>query len=204
MEALGGLGPDTLEGTKRRIIRIASDLFSERSYLGVSMSDIAERLGITKPALYYHYSSKMEIYTEVLDDVLAELRGRVSEAASAETPEERLHQLVKNYLDFGIRERNLINVLVVRLAPDDADLRMRIASFRQELADQVEPIIGETVAGWCLPETIDSSCVAGMLMALMDGLLIEYSFLGKPIDSERVADQILVVLGLRDGSSATF
>ena len=203
METLGILGPDTLEGTKRRIIRIASDLFSERSYLGVSMSDIAERLGITKPALYYHFSSKMEIYAEVLDGVLADLRAAVADAAGAETPSRRLHQLVKNYLDFGIRERNLINALVVRLVPDDADLRARIGAFRQELADHVQPIIEETVAGWCLPKATDSSSVAEMLVAMMDGLLVEHSFLDKPIDSEGVADQILSVLGLADEPPAS-
>jgi AcrR family transcriptional regulator len=203
MEALGRLGSDTLEGTKRRIIRIASDLFSERSYLGVSMSDIAERLGITKPALYYHFSSKMELYAEVLDDVVVQLRAVISEAGSAEVPEKRLHQLVKSYLDFGIRERNLINALIVRLVPDDAELRTRIVSFRQELADLVEPTIGETVAGGHLPKEVDSSCVTEMLMALMDGLLVEYSFLDKPIDSERVADQMLAVLRLGDGHPAS-
>ncbi len=198
MEALGRLVPDTLEGTKKRIIRITSDLFSERSYLGVSMSDIAERVGITKPALYYHFSSKMELYAEVLGTVFAGLRAVVDEATSAENPGRRLHQLVESYLDFGMRERNLINALIVRLVPDDPELRMRIVSFRQELVDQVEPIVGEIVVGWYLPNEIDSPCVAEMLMALMDGLLIEYSFLDKPIDSERVADQILAVLGLRD------
>jgi AcrR family transcriptional regulator len=162
------------------------------------MSDIAERLGITKPALYYHFSSKMELYAEVLDAVLAGLRAVIAEAASAENPGRRLHQLVKDYLDFGKREKNLINALVVRLAPDDANLRTRIVSFRQELADQTEPIIRETVTGWRLPKEADASCLTEMLMALMDGLLIEYSFLDKPIDSERVADQILAVLGLRD------
>lgn len=198
MEALGRRVPDTPEATKERIIRITSDLFSERSYLGVSMSDIAERVGITKPALYYHFSSKMELYAEVLDTVFAGLRAVIAEATNAEKPGRRLHQLVKDYLDFGMREKNLVNALVVRLVPNDPELRLRIVSFRQELADQVEPIVGEIVVGGHLPNEIDSSSVAEMLMALMDGLLIEYSFLDKPIDSERVADQILVVLGLRD------
>jgi AcrR family transcriptional regulator len=203
MEALGRLGPDTLEGTKRRIVKIAGDLFSERSYLGVSMSDIAKCLHITKPALYYHFASKMELYAEVLDDVVAQLRAVIAEAGHTEVPEKRLHQLVKSYLDFGVREKNLINALIGRLVPDDAELRTRIASFRQELADQVEPTIRETVAKWRLPKEIDGSCVTEMLMALMDGLLIEYSFLDKQIDSERVADQILAVLRLGDGHPAS-
>ena len=42
--------------TKERIIEEALRLFSEKGYAGTSMSDIAERLKITKAALYKHYA----------------------------------------------------------------------------------------------------------------------------------------------------
>lgn len=47
--------------TKAKIPEVALKLFSQNGYLGTSMSDIAEQLGITKPALYKHYTSKHEI-----------------------------------------------------------------------------------------------------------------------------------------------
>jgi len=202
MEALGKLGPDVLEGTRKRIIKLASELFSERSYLGVSMSDIARRLGVSKPALYHHCTSKMEIYAAVLDEVVAGLRACLAVAASADTPGRRLHQLVKGYLDFGMQEKNLINVLVVRLPADDLELRQRIILFRRELAEQVRPIIEDILADGRLPGTVDAGCVTEMLLGMMDGLLIDYSFFGKAVEPEKVADQILTVLGLQASPSA--
>ena len=53
--------------TKERIIEEALRLFSEKGYAGTSMSDIAERLKITKAALYKHYSGKREIFQKILD-----------------------------------------------------------------------------------------------------------------------------------------
>ena len=47
--------------TKTKIPEVALKLFSQNGYLGTSMSDIAAQLGITKPALYKHYTSKHEI-----------------------------------------------------------------------------------------------------------------------------------------------
>ena len=47
--------------TKERILNTALALFSQRGYLGTSMSDIANELGMTKGALYKHYTSKQEI-----------------------------------------------------------------------------------------------------------------------------------------------
>jgi len=52
--------------TKERIIEEALRLFSEKGYAGTSMSDIAERLKITKAALYKHYAGKREIFQKIL------------------------------------------------------------------------------------------------------------------------------------------
>jgi AcrR family transcriptional regulator len=200
MGAVNRFSPDMVEGTKRRIIQMAGRLFSERSYLGVSMNDIAERLGITKPALYYHFPSKMDLYSQVLDEGFAGLREVIIEASREEDPERTLHQLVKNYLDFGMRERNLLNVLVVTLSPDETDLRARVVRFRQELADRIEPVVRDTIQNSTsrMSARADARCLAEMLVALMDGLLVEYVFLNRSFASGEVADQILAVLGLRD------
>lgn len=53
------------EDTKKRILETALELFAQRGYLGTSMSDIAQRLGITKAALYKHYTGKQEILDQI-------------------------------------------------------------------------------------------------------------------------------------------
>ena len=53
--------------TKERILETALDLFAQSGYLGTSMSDIAKELGITKGALYKHYTSKQEILTSIVE-----------------------------------------------------------------------------------------------------------------------------------------
>ena len=65
--------------TKERILNTALALFSQRGYLGTSMSDIANELGMTKGALYKHYTSKQEI----LDRVTARMRELDRERAQA-------------------------------------------------------------------------------------------------------------------------
>ena len=53
--------------TKERILEAALELFAEKGYLGTSMSDIANRLGITKGALYKHYTGKQEILDSIVE-----------------------------------------------------------------------------------------------------------------------------------------
>lgn len=52
--------------TKDRIIEAALDLFSESGYEKISVQQIAEAVGIKAPSLYKHYSSKQEIFDEVI------------------------------------------------------------------------------------------------------------------------------------------
>lgn len=53
--------------TKERILETALELFAQSGYLGTSMSDIAGELGITKGALYKHYTSKQEILDSIVE-----------------------------------------------------------------------------------------------------------------------------------------
>src|SRR4249919_3108886 len=60
-------------GTRERIQSIALELFAEQGYEKTSLREIAERLGVTKAALYYHFRSKEDIVHSFTDDYFAEL-----------------------------------------------------------------------------------------------------------------------------------
>ncbi len=53
--------------TKAKIFMTAARLFAERGYNGVSMREISEKTGLSKPAIYYHFGSKEGIYTALVD-----------------------------------------------------------------------------------------------------------------------------------------
>ena len=56
-----GHGDQDSASTRERILDVALDLFTDQGFDGTSMREIAERLGISKPAIYYHFASKEEI-----------------------------------------------------------------------------------------------------------------------------------------------
>jgi len=70
--------------TRERILDIALRLFADKGYDATSMREIAEHLGITKAALYYHFDSKADIVRAMLADT----EKRVAELAAwaAEQP----------------------------------------------------------------------------------------------------------------------
>ena len=60
-------------GTRGRIQDVALELFTEQGYEGTSLREIAERLGVTKAALYYHFKTKEDIVASLVADRVAEL-----------------------------------------------------------------------------------------------------------------------------------
>jgi TetR/AcrR family transcriptional repressor of nem operon len=65
--------------TAERILDIAEELIREKGYNGFSFQDIAERIGIKKGSLYYHFAAKGDLGNAVLD----RYRRQMSEAAIA-------------------------------------------------------------------------------------------------------------------------
>jgi AcrR family transcriptional regulator len=66
-----GSRTETASNTRERILDAALDLFISQGFDGTSLREIAERLGVTKAALYYHFTSK--------DDILMALHMRLHE-----------------------------------------------------------------------------------------------------------------------------
>src|SRR5215831_7881617 len=62
------LGARSRTDTRARIQQVAVELFTEHGYEGTSLREIAERLDVTKAALYYHFKSKEDIIESLVQD----------------------------------------------------------------------------------------------------------------------------------------
>ncbi|PKQ26267.1 MAG: hypothetical protein CVT64_04000 [Actinobacteria bacterium HGW-Actinobacteria-4] len=84
--------------TRERILVTAAQLFGEKGFAETSIRDVAEALGVTKAALYYHFTSKDEIYREIVSLPIAQLRALAMQPHDLTTREGRailVHQLLE-------------------------------------------------------------------------------------------------------------
>jgi AcrR family transcriptional regulator len=76
---------------KEEILDVATRLFAEGGYEGTSMNDVAERVGMRKASLFYHFATKDALYEAVLDRLVASLQVALEAIyASSGTFEDRL------------------------------------------------------------------------------------------------------------------
>ena len=97
--------------TRERILTVAQELFIEQGYDKTSLRDIAERLSITKAALYYYFRRKEDILVELhlrmqslASDVLDELEAAPDGPARAAI----WPRLAEGIIDFMIENRDLM------------------------------------------------------------------------------------------------
>jgi AcrR family transcriptional regulator len=196
MEIIAKKADDGIQDTKNHIINTARKFFSEYSYLGVSMNDIAKKLNITKAALYYHFTGKTDIYERVLNNVFNDLSLTITQASKENTINKKLHKLIKNYLDFGLKEKNLIKTSLLRLSTIDFQITKHIIQSKKQIDNLIKPIIEEALANKKISKKINSKLLTSLLISMMDGVLLESSLLDKKIDSAKIADQIITILFL--------
>ncbi|MFJ4689496.1 TetR/AcrR family transcriptional regulator [Streptomyces sp. NPDC088789] len=80
----GGVRARQRELTRQTLLGQARRLFAEHGYAAVGLAQIVEAAGVTKGALYHHFSGKPEVFRAVLEEVQQEVGLRVARAADAE------------------------------------------------------------------------------------------------------------------------
>jgi AcrR family transcriptional regulator len=88
--------------TKSRVFTAAADLFSEKGYYNVSVREICDAAGVTKPVLYYYFKDKEDLLESLLNEI-DEIRNKLfEEHLSLENSlEENLDGLYKVYIRFA-------------------------------------------------------------------------------------------------------
>jgi AcrR family transcriptional regulator len=99
--------PRSRTDTRARIQQIAVELFTEHGYEGTSLREIAERLGVTKAALYYHFKSKEDIILSLVEDYQAQMDALIAWAGSHPANAGTRREILSRYMHI-VAERSQV------------------------------------------------------------------------------------------------
>src|SRR6266480_529925 len=76
---------------RRQLLAAAQEVFVANGYHAAAMDEIAERAGVSKPVLYQHFPSKLDLYLALLDNACDQVVDAVRDAlASTSVNKERV------------------------------------------------------------------------------------------------------------------
>jgi AcrR family transcriptional regulator len=125
--------------TRRRILDVALELFVEQGYDRTSLREIAERLGFSKAALYYHYKAKDDILRALADALMADLEEVLDRVEREPAGPERARHALTEMVDLMLRQRQTAQ-LIISQAPAIQRLKeTRDHQFQARLQALVAP-----------------------------------------------------------------
>ena len=141
------IGGEDSDDVRSHIQRVAIDLFIEEGYDKTSLREIAEKLGVTKAALYYHFPTKDDIVQSLIDDRMAAVERLLQWAAAQPRNEEMRLEFVRRYAtlhDLAMHE-NVIrfferNQTLIKTLPAGHGMRAQMSRVFEFLVDPDEPL----------------------------------------------------------------
>lgn len=204
---LVGIRDEVAALKRERTIAVAAELFYERGYENTSLDAIAERMSVTKPFIYAHFTSKAELLAEIcsrgIASALAALDGVLTSLPGS--PSGRLAEVGRRFVTAVLQSQRHIAIFAreeKNLAPEDFH---RISEMRREFDRKLVQLLDEGVAAgdFQIPDT--------RMAALAIGGMVSWAYVWYRPDgrltldqvSRELTDLILGMVGAQGSTKAT-
>ena len=141
---------------RRQMVEAASKIFAEHAFEEISMRQIAEAAGVSKPLLYHYFPSKIELFKAAVADRAAELQSMI-EPSGEGTPFEQLTTSLDAYLGW-IEQNSQAWTKLMQSAAMLPEAGEFVEAFRTQTLEQllsrltgrrkVRPVLRNALKGW--------------------------------------------------------
>jgi len=138
--------PARLPRDQRRIqlLDAASQVFASKGYHAAAMDDIADAAGVSKPVLYQHFPSKLDLYLALLDQSCDRLVEVLEEAlASTDDNADRVIATVAAFYEFISSESGDFRFVFESDLTADGAVQQRLSRVNAEISDAIAGVIAD-------------------------------------------------------------
>ena len=182
------------------ILAVAVAAFNEHGYDATSIGMLAERLGLSKSAIYHHFGSKDEMLDRALDSALGGLEAVVDAPrpvdAGAADAVARLEHVLRGAVHVLVEQLPAVTLLLrVR---GNTDVERRALTRRRAFDRRITALVAEAQAEGALRSDIDAAVVARLTFGMINSI-VEWYRPGGREGADRLADDVVAIAldGLR-------
>ena len=188
--------------TQDKILNAATELFISKGYEGATVSDIADRAGVSRTTVFWHFSDKASLFRESFSRMLEPFRESFMPARGDVGPAKLLEEQIASSQRFTEEHGDEIFAFM-RWIVESPQLRQIVVETLLDLNQRFTGALTETVSE-LLPEDRDPKLVAHALMLAFDATLLINAFDKRPGGQElRMASvNALVALINRDAGNS--
>ncbi|HEY7053672.1 MAG TPA: TetR/AcrR family transcriptional regulator [Mycobacterium sp.] len=165
--------------TRQRLLDATATLISRHGFAGTSLQMIADELGFTKAAIYYHFPAREQLLIALMEPILHQIRRVVETAESQRTPRTQMDAMVAGFAEVVAKNRSLAAVVVF-----DPSVH-RVLQEQSEWGDLIVRQLG-------LLMQLESDATAGVIRAtaLLTGLAGAATGAPPDIDEQSLIEEL--------------
>jgi AcrR family transcriptional regulator len=164
--------PGYREEVRKKVVEAAYDLFVSKGYHSTTMEEIADRLGVTKPALYQYFPSKEDLYAAVAEHGREKLAA-ILDRSYRNNDIKRGSTLLFDSLALYLPQFNGIYSELMLLAIHNAKIKKILSRDRAEDLHVIESFIATKQKEGLVSNTLNARTLAVACDALINGLLMD-------------------------------
>lgn len=128
---------------KEQIVAVALDIASEEGARGLTMKNIAGRVGISEPALYRHYRNRQDLLLSLIESCARNLTARINEASSGiDDPVLKLNHILQAHLAYIANHRGIPRIIFSdAVHQNDPVLRQAVLRLINHYLDLIRGIL---------------------------------------------------------------
>jgi len=164
--------------TRSKLLESALDVFSEKSFSDVTLSEIAERVGMTKGALYWHFKNKSDLLSKLIGEIFLDSEMEFAEKFGEPKTLAELRDYYKKKLVLPSRNDKFmkINAIMLRRFEWPEDVRSNVFSLLKDQITREKKMINDILLRsrqeGIIRQDIEADEVSSAITSVFYGLFI--------------------------------
>lgn len=158
--------------TRQRILDAAAEVFSVRGFPDTTLDQIAQKVGMTRGAVYWHFKDKHDLLRSVLAEQAHPLEMGVSTDTCLETAWIRMQTALINAVSEQ-PSKQLSEILIYQGWHDTGEIQLRLVKARTQFIRHLCSVLENAIARGELSNNLDVHTVSEILKGSVTGLLCE-------------------------------
>jgi AcrR family transcriptional regulator len=184
------------EARQQQIVETVLDLVAEHGADGVSVQAIADRIGLTQPAVFRHFRSKEAIWVAVMT-WLEEQLGAIHQAADAsfgESPLSSLKHMFTEHIRMVERHPALAKIVFSdHLRLQFPSLQTRFAGIHVAYERRIVALLKRAKMQALVRASLPADDAATLFLCMIQGLAFQFAIARRPMQLRREADRVLAL-----------
>ncbi|MGB9749411.1 MAG: TetR/AcrR family transcriptional regulator [Caldisericia bacterium] len=166
------------EETKKKIMEVGENLFSETGYDATSVQDICSKAEISKGAFFHHFPTKEFLFLEILNDYLFKLDNKMNEIEKKSKNSLIAMEKMVDILDeIFVTSKGKFTIFLefLRKSSKDSEIMKKLSNQFQKYQKYVFSLIEKGKKEGSIKEEVDSEFISQLIISLAIGMILKKS-----------------------------